>query len=74
MQDDPVAQQTEVGEAEGITPEGAEGVNDVQGEQLEEEGEGQKEEVGREEDQDSDAGWETDLEIEGAFVIGLRCT
>ena len=73
VQEDPVVQQCEEGGVEDVTPEGEERVDAAGGERLEEEGDfgGQKEGVGQEEDQDSDAGWETDLEIEGAFVMAI---
>ena len=76
VQGDPLAEQVEVGGAEDFTPaeEGGgeeEGLEIAKEEQLEEEGDsgGRKDGVGQEEDQDSDAGWETDLELEGTFYI-----
>ena len=71
VQEDPGAQQAEEGGAADIALAGEEGVDVVNGEQSEEEGNfgGSKDAVGQEEDQDSDAGWETDLEIEGSFLL-----
>ena len=76
MQEGLIAQQAEEGGAEDIALAGEEGLDVVKEEQSEEEGNlgGSKDAVGQEEDQDSDAGWETDLEIEGSYLIDIMCS
>ena len=75
VQEGQVAQQAEERVAADIALAGEEGLDVVKGEQSEEEGNfgGSKDAVGQE-DQDSDAGWETDLEIEGSFLIDIMCS